>query len=768
MLEPNESLEGIFENAVKEAEKRRHEYVTIEHLLLALVKDEDVGSILVDFKINVGALIKQIEDYLDTKCQDIISKSENPVAPRKTASLERLMNRAFTQALFQGRQSVSSIDVLLSIFAEKKSYGAFFLKEHKVNKDDLLDLISADNILEESAIGPGHPEQKLRPNQADKVLKSYCENLNQKYFDKKIDPVIGREDELQIVKQILARRNKNNVLIVGDPGVGKTAIVEGLARRIAKNKEDVPEYLKDHIVYSLDVSNMLAGSKFRGDFEERLKLVLNALEHKGKTVLFIDEAHMMVGAGTTGQGGMDLANMMKPVLMKGNIKVIASTTWEEYRKFFEKDRALMRRFQRIQVGEPSADVTVKILKGIKQYYETFHGCTITDEACEDAVEYSQKFIADKKLPDKAIDIIDSACARLRLNGIKEGKIDHEEIIHEISKITGISIEQLSQKQAVNLKTLEEKMKMQVFGQDDALNTVIDKILVSRAGLKSLNKPIGSFLFLGPTGCGKTETAKQLAATLGVQLLRFDMSEYQEKHSISKLIGSPPGYVGYEDSQMGGGILINEIEKNPHAVVLFDEVEKAHQDVSNMLLQVMDYGTITGSNGKKADCRNIILILTSNLGAEEMEKANLGFGESERTEDEDAMKRFFAPEFRNRLDAMVKFKKLSKDTMKTIVKKFLLELNTMTLEKRVEVNATEEALDYLIDKGFDPKMGARPLSRIIDDEIKKPLSRMILFGDLIEGGRVEVTVKDNKLDIVYNKIIVLDQFKPKIKDEKNAQ
>ena len=768
MLEPNESLEGIFENAVKEAEKRRHEYVTIEHLLLALVKDEDVGSILVDFKINVGALIKQIEDYLDTKCQDIISKSENPVAPRKTASLERLMNRAFTQALFQGRQSVSSIDVLLSIFAEKKSYGAFFLKEHKVNKDDLLDLISADNILEESAIGPGHPEQKLRPNQADKVLKSYCENLNQKYFDKKIDPVIGREDELQIVKQILARRNKNNVLIVGDPGVGKTAIVEGLARRIAKNKEDVPEYLKDHIVYSLDVSNMLAGSKFRGDFEERLKLVLNALEHKGKTVLFIDEAHMMVGAGTTGQGGMDLANMMKPVLMKGNIKVIASTTWEEYRKFFEKDRALMRRFQRIQVVEPSADVTVKILKGIKQYYETFHGCTITDEACEDAVEYSQKFIADKKLPDKAIDIIDSACARLRLNGIKEGKIDHEEIIHEISKITGISIEQLSQKQAVNLKTLEEKMKMQVFGQDDALNTVIDKILVSRAGLKSLNKPIGSFLFLGPTGCGKTETAKQLAATLGVQLLRFDMSEYQEKHSISKLIGSPPGYVGYEDSQMGGGILINEIEKNPHAVVLFDEVEKAHQDVSNMLLQVMDYGTITGSNGKKADCRNIILILTSNLGAEEMEKANLGFGESERTEDEDAMKRFFAPEFRNRLDAMVKFKKLSKDTMKTIVKKFLLELNTMTLEKRVEVNATEEALEYLIDKGFDPKMGARPLSRIIDDEIKKPLSRMILFGDLIEGGRVEVTVKDNKLDIVYNKIIVLDQFKPKIKDEKNAQ
>ena len=768
MLEANESLENIFENAVKEAEKRRHEYVTIEHLLLALIKDKDVGTVLHDFKVNVGAMIKDVEMYLDTKCSDIIAKGTNPVSPRKTASLERLMNRAFTQALFQGRQDVTSLDVLLSIFAEKKSYASLFLKTHNVNKEDLNDLVSAENILSEESIASGGPEQKLRPNQADKVLRSYCENLNQKYFEKKIDPVIGREEELEVLKQILARRNKSNVLIVGDPGVGKTAIVEGLARRIAKNKADVPEYLKDHIVFSLDISSMLAGSKFRGDFEERLKLVLNALDQKGKTILFIDEAHMMVGAGSTGSGGMDLANMIKPVLTKSNVKVIASTTWEEYRKFFEKDRALMRRFQRLQVGEPTAETATKILKGIKTYYEQFHGCTITDEACEDAVEYSQKFIADKRLPDKAIDVIDSACARLRLNGVKEGRIDHDEIIHEISKVTGISIEQLSQKQAVNLKTLEEKMKMQVFGQDEALNQVIDKILVSRAGLKSLNKPVGSFLFLGPTGCGKTETARQLAATLGVQLLRFDMSEYQEKHSIAKLIGSPPGYVGYEDSHMGGGMLINEIEKNPHAVVLFDEIEKAHRDVSNMLLQVMDYGSVTGSNGKKADCRNIILILTSNLGAEEMERASLGFGESERTEDDDAMKRFFAPEFRNRLDAVVKFSKLGKDTMKSIVKKFLLELNTMTVEKHVEVNATEEALDYLIEKGFDSKMGARPLSRIIDDEIKKPLSRMILFGDLQEGGRVEVTVKDDKLNIEYKKSQVLDQFKPRVTDEKTSQ
>ena len=769
MLEANESLEGIFENAVNEAEKRRHEYVTIEHLLLSLITDNDVGLTLHDLKVNVGAMIKDVENYLDTKCGDIVAKGANPVHPRKTASLERLMNRAFTQALFQGRQDVTALDVLLSVFSEKKSYASVFLKTHNVNKEDLVDLVSAENIMSDDSIGGG-PEQKLRPNQADKILKSYCENLNQKYFDKRIDPVIGREDELEVLKQIMARRNKSNVLIVGDPGVGKTAIVEGLARRIAKNKADIPDYLKDHIVFSLDISSMLAGSKFRGDFEERLKLVLNALDQKGKTILFIDEAHMMVGAGSTGSGGMDLANMIKPILTKSNVKVIASTTWEEYRKFFEKDRALMRRFQRLQVGEPTADVAVKILKGVKQYYETFHSCTITDEACEDAVEYSQKFIADKKLPDKAIDIIDSACARLRLNQVKDGRIDHDEIIKEISIVTGISIEQLSQKQAVNLKTLEEKMKMQVFGQDEALNTVIDKILVSRAGLKSLNKPVGSFLFLGPTGCGKTETARQLAKTLGVELIRFDMSEYQEKHSIAKLIGSPPGYVGYEDSHMGGGMLINEIEKNPHAVVLFDEIEKAHRDVSNMLLQVMDYGSITGSNGKKADCRNIVLILTSNLGAEEMERANLGFGESERTEDDDAMKRFFAPEFRNRLDAMVKFKKLGKDTMKAVVNKFLLELNTMTIEKRVEVNASEQAIDYLIEKGFDTKMGARPLARIIDDEIKQPLSRMILFGDLQEGGRVEVTVKDDKLVIDYNKAQaqVLNQFKPQVADEKKPQ
>ena len=778
MLEANEGLENIFENAVKEAEKRRHEYVTIEHVLVSLIKDKQIGTVLHDFKVNVGMLIKDVEDYLDTKCNDIVAKGSEPMTPRKTASLERLMNRAFTQALFQGRQDVTSIDILISIFAEKKSYAAFFLKKHQVNKQDLIDLVSTETILDEGMAGiggpgEGGPEQKLRPNQADRILKSYCENLNQKYFDKKIDPVIGRDEETENLKQILARRNKNNVLIVGDPGVGKTAVVEGLARRIAKNKDDVPEYLKDHIVWSLDVNSLIAGSKFRGDFEERLKLIVNALDQKGKSILFIDEAHMIVGAGATGQGNnMDMANMIKPALLKGTIKVLASTTWEEYRKYFEKDRALMRRFQRLQVGEPSKETAVKILKGVKQYYEKFHNCTITDEACEDAVDYSTKFIADKKLPDKAIDVIDVACARLRLKGVKDGKIDHDEIIHEISQMTGISIEQLSQKQATNLKTLEEKMKLQVFGQDKAINTITDKILVARAGLKSLTKPVGSFLFLGPTGCGKTETARQLAKTLGVELIRFDMSEYQEKHSIAKLIGSPPGYVGYEDSNMGGGMFINEVEKNPHAVVLFDEVEKAHRDVSNMLLQVMDYGTVTGSNGKKADCRNITLIMTSNLGAEENERNNIGFGKSERTgEDEVAMKKFFPPEFRNRLDAVIKFDKLAEPTMKSIVKKFLLELNTMTIEKDVEVNATDPAIDYLVTKGFDAKLGARPLQRVIDDEIKKPLSKMMLFGELTAGGMVEVGITDKKLTVSFKAKKdpkVVEQLKPKVSDEKTSQ
>ena len=750
MLEANESLENIFENAVKEAEKRKHEYVTIEHVLLALIKDKDVGTVLNDFKVDVGLIIKDIEDYLNTKCQDIISKSPNKVSPRKTASLERLMNRAFTQALFQGRQDVTALDILISIFAEKKSYGSFYLKKHKVNKQDLMDLISTETILDEgmAAMGgvsqsPG-VEQRLRPNQADRILKNYTENLNQKYFDKKIDPVIGREDETNQLKQILARRQKNNVLIVGDAGVGKTAVVEGLARRIAKNKEDIPEYLKNHIVFSLDVNSLIAGSKFRGDFEERLKLILNALDQKGKTILHIDEAHMMVGAGATGSGNsMDMANMIKPALLKGNIKVVASTTWEEYRKFFEKDRALMRRFQRLQIGEPTNETAVKILKGIKQYYENFHKCTITDDACEDAVEYSSKFISDKKLPDKAIDVVDSACARLRLKGTKDGKIDHEEIIHEISWMTGISIEQLSQKQATNLKTLEEKMKLQVFGQDKAINTITDRILVARAGLKTLNKPVGSFLFLGPTGCGKTETARQLAKTLGVELLRFDMSEYQEKHSIAKLIGSPPGYVGYEE----GGELTEKVRRNPYSVILFDEIEKAHPDVFNILLQVLDDGRLTDGQGRTVDFNNTVIVMTSNLGSSLIQENPEKDMKNQLNE---LLSQHFRPEFINRVDEIVIFNNLKKSQIKGIAQLQIEQLQARLSEIGLSIKVNDDIINQIVENGYDPVYGARPIKRTILKMLENPLSQKILSGEFESGDTVLVESKNDKVNFSSNK------------------
>ena len=752
MLEANEGLENIFENAVKEAEKRRHEYVTIEHVLLALIKDQSIGTVLHDFKVNVGMLIKDVEDYLDTKCNDIVAKGKEPMTPRKTASLERLMNRAFTQALFQGRQDVSSIDILISIFSEKKSYAAFFLKKHQVNKQDLMDLVSTETILDEGMAqmgGTGQPgqEQKLRPNQADRILKSYCENLNQKYFDKKIDPVIGREQETEDLKQILARRNKNNVLIVGDPGVGKTAVVEGLARRIAKNKGDIPEYLKDHIVWSLDVNSLIAGSKFRGDFEERLKLIVNALDQKGKSILFIDEAHMMNGAGAGGgNSSNDLANMLKPALGKGDIKVVASTTWDEYRKYFEKDRALMRRFQRVSVDEPDKQTSNDILKGIKKYYEEFHDVLITDEAIEESIKLSVKYMTDKKLPDKAIDLIDLACSRFNLKDeeIEEKIVSPEEIKFELAKVVNLPPEQIQQKETNNLNQLNKNLKLNVYGQDNAIDEIVDKILVAQAGLKSEDKPIGSFVFMGPTGVGKTELAKQLAKHLSINLARFDMSEYQEKHSVSKLIGSPPGYVGHDEHS---GQLINKLQEHPNCVLLLDEVEKAHPDISQILLQLMDNGKVTGSDGKEADARNCILILTTNLGAEQAEKNTIGFNqELDMDYGDEEFKRFFAPEFRNRLDGVVVFGKLDKPIMLKIVGKFLVELRNMLTERNVKCEITDSALDHLVDNGFDSKMGARPMQRYIDKNIKRPLSKMLLFGELKDGGTVKIDVADSSITL----------------------
>jgi ATP-dependent Clp protease ATP-binding subunit ClpA len=553
--------------------------------------------------------------------------------------------------------------------------------------------------------------------------------------------------ELENIALAMGRRNKSNVLLVGDPGVGKTAIAEGLAHNIVKGA--VPEFLKDYVVYNLDISSMLAGSKYRGDFEERFKLVLKGLQSKGKTILFIDEAHMINGAGSAGNSANDLANMMKPALSKGNIKVVASTTWEEYRKYFEKDRALMRRFQRITVDEPNNETTVQILKGLKKYYEGHHKVKITEDAIQTAVKLSVKYQSDKKLPDKAIDLIDCACSRFNIKLADERVIGEREIQFELARMIQMPEEQIAETESNTLANLDEQIAAEVYGQETAITELVDKILVARAGLKSENKPIGSFVFMGPTGCGKTETAKALAKHLGVKLLRFDMSEYQEKHSISKLIGSPPGYVGFEEN---AGLLITQIQENPYSVLLFDEVEKSHPDVSTVLLQMMDNGFITGSNGKKADCRNIVLILTTNAGAQAAEKNLIGFGSQEQPYDDKDLKKFFSPEFRNRLDATITFKKLGKETMRKVVIKFIDELKFQVAEKAIKIRINEAAINWLIEKGFDPKMGARPLQRVIDKEIKRPLAKMMLFGDLKDGGTLQITNRADNDGLILSKRI----------------
>jgi ATP-dependent Clp protease ATP-binding subunit ClpA len=570
-------------------------------------------------------------------------------------------------------------------------------------------------------------------------LKAFTTNLNEAVKKGKVDPVIGRIDELENVALALGRRSKCNVILVGDPGVGKTAIAEGLAYNIVKGA--VPDFLKPYTVYNLDISAMLAGSKYRGDFEERFKAVLKNLEKKGKTILFIDEAHMISGAGSANNSANDLSNMMKPALSKGNIKVIASTTWEEYRKYFEKDRALMRRFQRISVDEPTSEMTAQILKGVKKYYEQYHNVKIKDDAIQAAIKLSVKYQADKKLPDKAIDLIDCAASRFNLKMADNRIITANEIEFELSKMINMPAETIAEAESQNLANLENQISNEVFGQAHAVSEVVDKILVSRAGLKSENKPVGSFVFMGPTGCGKTETAKALAKSLGVKLIRFDMSEYQEKHSVSKLIGSPPGYVGFEEN---AGLLITQIQENPNCVLLLDEIEKSHPDVSTILLQIMDNGFVTGSNGKKADCRNIILILTTNAGAQDAEKNTIGFGDQEKPYEDKELKKFFAPEFRNRLDGIVTFNKLAKETMVKIVGKFMDEVKIQVREKGVKLKINQPAIEWLVSKGFDKKMGARPLQRVIDKEIKRPLAKMILFGELQQGGILQISCQDDKL------------------------
>jgi len=748
MLEPNKDLENIFEYAVKIASSKHHEYVTLEHFLYSMLNNDSFVQTLTEFGTDVATLKSNVEKYIDNELNDLISSEE--VKPKKTTAIDRVLNRAFTHVLFSGRQIIEPVDCFISLFAEKKSHAGYFIREAKIEKDRFLNFIRKESAQEEDT---GNAIAKINGQQMEKMLTQFCTNLTTKAKNKKIDPVIGREKEIEEIQLVLARRVKSNVILIGDPGVGKTAIAEGLARNIVEGK--VPDFVKDHEVYSLDISALLAGSKYRGDFEERLKNVLGALEKKGKCILFIDEAHMMNGAGATSGGSNDMANMLKNTLGKGVIKVMASTTWEEYRKHFEKDRALMRRFQRVTVDEPSEAVAIKIMKGLKKYYEKHHGVKITNQAIIDSVKYSIKYITDRKLPDKAIDLIDCAGARFKIRNEEGGIVDHDEILFEVSKIANLPLEQVNSKDNANLDTLEKNMRDKVYGQETAIEALLDKIFMAQAGLKSFNKPVGSFLFVGPTGVGKTEAAKQLALNMGIKLVRFDMSEFQEQHSVARFIGSPPGYVGFDDN---AGQLITQLQENPNCVLLLDEVEKAHPSVLTILLQLMDNGFVTGSNGKKADARNAIIIMTSNLGAADAEKNNVGFGSLERDGDpKDAIKRFFAPEFRNRLDATIRFGKLDQKTMIKIVKKFIDELNGLIKDKNVHVKPTAEAVEYLIEKGFDSKMGARPLQRAIDDMIKKPLSKEMLFGKLKNGGVVAIDLVENKLVLKVVDILPVEKI-----------
>ena len=742
MIQHNPEIEIVVANATELAKNYNHEYVTLEHLAHGLMTFKPWHDLMTAFGTDVDGLIADLENYL--KKQTYLDSQEEDPVPKKTHSLERIFNRAFTTVLFSGRNHVQVIDIFLSISSETNSHASYFFIKYGLDRGQIVDFYN-QNYVETK-------QRRLPANaRADEILRDYCENLNVVAKEGKIDPVVGREFELDEISQILAKRNKCNVLMVGDAGVGKTAIAEGLARNIVNG--EVPEYLRDYVVYNLDIGGLLAGSKYRGEFEEKFKDVISALTAKGKCILFIDEAHQMRGAGSGSNSAVDFANMIKPALGKGQIKVVASTTWEEYTQSFEKDRALMRRFVRMTIEEPTPQVAKEILRGLREYFEQFHGGEISDEAIDAAVDLSVRYQPDKKLPDKAIDLIDTAAAKLKINAIS-WVVRKSHIVDIISKFTKIPAEQIGNESTKTLVDLEETIKGKLYGQDAVVDTVLEKIYVARAGLKAMNKPIGNFLFLGPTGTGKTELSKLLAEGMGMRMIRYDMSEFQEKHAVAKLIGAPPGYVGYDDSNLGGGLLISDVEKNPNCVILFDEVEKAHPDVLNILLQLMDEGTITSSNGKKADARNAIIILTSNLGAADSERNNIGFGRelAKSGEDDKAVKDFFKPEFRNRLDGICKFNKLDETSIKKIVAKFINEVNDLLGEKSLRIRLTELAADHLAEVGYDPKMGARPLARKINDLIKVPLSKKILFDAVPANSIIEVDFQDDEF-----KFAVVDQF-----------
>ena len=744
-INSNPEIEEIIASATELARDYRHEYVTLEHLLIALVEFRSFKKLLTEYGVDTAPLLTDLYEYAAQQHHIVdLTDTEKEIVPQRTHSLERVFNRAFTQVLFTAREQMEPVDLFLSISQETNSHAAYFMLKWGIVRKDLVKYYAEKYIDNKGAKAK---DPKVKQDYADAILEEYCTNLNAVATDGKIDPVIGREFELEEIAQVLARRHKSNVLMIGDPGVGKTAIAEGLAYKIVNG--DVPAYLKPYTVYNLEIGSLLAGSKYRGEFEEKLKDVLGALNEKGNAILFIDEAHQMQGAGAGSSSSVDFANMLKPALAKGGIKVIASTTYEEYTQSFEKDRALMRRFYKLNIDEPSPEVAKDILLGLKGHFEQFHNGVILDEAIELAVDLSVRYQTDKRLPDKAIDLIDMSCARLKINN-PTWVVGADDIIETLAKATKIPKENFDSKHAsTSLPSLESNIKDKLYGQDTAVDAVLEKIYVAKAGLKAHNKPIGNFLFLGPTGTGKTELAKLLSENLGMKLIRFDMSEYQEKHAMAKLIGAPPGYVGYEDGNLGGGLLISEVERNPHSIILLDEIEKAHPDISNLLLQIMDEGTITGSNGKKADCRNAMLVLTSNLGSADNEQNNIGFGRElqKSGEDDSAVKKFFKPEFRNRLDAVVKFNGLDKISMKKIVVKFLNELNELLAEKSIKLRSTETLVDHLVEVGFDRAMGARPLARKISELIKVPLSKKILFDNISVGSTITADYSNEAVEFI---------------------
>jgi ATP-dependent Clp protease ATP-binding subunit ClpA len=726
------------------ANQRKHEYATLEHLLLSLVDDEDAAAVMRACDVDLQALRTTLTNYVDTELRSLVVDDGEDAKP--TAGFQRVIQRAVIHVQSSGREEVTGANVLVAIFSERESHAAYFLQEQDMTRYDAVNYI-AHGIAKKAGAAEAKPvkgaddEDKPTVKTGGEALEAYCVNLNEKAKQGKVDPLIGRAMEVERCIQILCRRTKNNPLLVGDPGVGKTAIAEGLARKIVNSQ--VPDVLAGSTIFSLDMGALLAGTRYRGDFEERVKQVVKELENHPDAILFIDEIHTVIGAGATSGGAMDASNLLKPALASGSLRCMGSTTYKEFRQHFEKDRALVRRFQKIDVNEPTIEDTIKILKGLKTYYEEFHKLRYTNDAIKAAVELSAKYISDRKLPDKAIDIIDEAGASQMLlpEGKRKKTIGLKEVEAVVAKIARIPPKSVSKSDTEALKQLESDLKRAVYGQDNAIEQLSAAMKMARAGLRDPNKPIGCYLFSGPTGTGKTETARQLAATLGIELLRFDMSEYMERHTVSRLIGAPPGYVGFDQ----GGLLTDAVDQHPHAVVLLDEIEKAHPDVFNILLQVMDHGALTDSNGKKIDFRNVVLIMTTNAGASDAQRNSIGFGRG-KAEDEvdEALKRLFTPEFRNRLDAIVQFRSLTPEIIRQVVQKFVMQLEAQLADRHVTIETSDEAADWLAKNGFDELYGARPLARVIQENIKKPLADEILFGKLVKGGHVRVVLKDAKL------------------------